>query len=350
MKIALLTIWHVKNYGAELQTYATVKALNKMGHDVSVIDIRLTDMGTPSFAGRIIEKIERHGSLNKKFERFWNKNIPATKHYKSVQSLICNCPEADLYMVGSDQVWNPSITKDYANLFFLSFVPSGCKKIAYSSSFGTEEWRHPQLTEEIKVLLSQFAFLSCRESSGVKILKDVFSLSSNNVLDPTLLFPSYPELTGKINECNTFVCYPLSTDPELLKFSDIISKQLGLKLVNNNKKYMLLSKIQWDGVAVEEWVKNIAQAKFVLTRSFHGVAFSILYNRQFAVVEGNMNVSTRIVDLLNKLGLQSRMFKSFDELMKKEPWVHTIDYSKVNCILNNERDRSLKILGSMMIH
>ena len=102
MKIALMTIWHVKNYGAELQTYATVKTLQEMGHAVTVIDYRLFE--TPkrtSFAGRILDFVYSLSPENIKFECFWKKYIPSTKHYISYNELKNDVPDADLYLVGS---------------------------------------------------------------------------------------------------------------------------------------------------------------------------------------------------------------------------------------------------------
>ena len=98
MKIALLTIWHEKNYGAELQAYATIKVLQQLGHDVKMIDIRLSDMGKPSLGGRISLLVESISPNHRKFEYFWKSYIPTTQRYTSIEELQANPPEADIYI------------------------------------------------------------------------------------------------------------------------------------------------------------------------------------------------------------------------------------------------------------
>ena len=116
MKIALLTIWHEKNYGAELQAYATIKAIKHLGHCPEMINIHLASKEQPSFLGRIANFIEKLLPASTKFERFWSYYIPKTKKYNSVSELYNDPPQADIYIVGSDQVWNPDITKEFTFL------------------------------------------------------------------------------------------------------------------------------------------------------------------------------------------------------------------------------------------
>ncbi len=390
MRIALLTIWHEENYGAELQAYATSKILRKLGHDVQFIDIRLSDISELSFRGKIGNLLSSLGPSKKKFERFWSKFFVTTIRYHSASELQANPPIADVYMVGSDQVWNPEITRSLSEVFFLNFGPNSVKRISYASSFGTENWAGNDINE-IKQLLHRFHSLSCREKSGVQILKNVFGCTATNVLDPTLLFENYEELTGDLKEENTLVYYPLSSFPQLSSFAEQTAHKLGLSVKNANwqtyicgsaiwdrnsilvyyplssfpqlssfaeqtahklglsvknanwQTYICGSAI-WDRNSIEGWIKDIAQAKFVITPSFHGLAMSIIHHRQFAVIVANKSRATRMVSLLDSLDLSDRIYSSFEELESAKPWENSIKYDLVDEKLAKLREASINYL------
>ena len=344
MKIALLTIWHEKNYGAELQAYATIKVLQQLGHDVEMIDIRLSDCAKFNIKGRIGNFLSKFGPSHHKFCSFWKKYIPTTRRYKTLSSLQKNPPIADIYMVGSDQVWNPMLTKDFATLYFLNFGGIGVKRISYASSFGTPEWKFPELKNEITNLLRRFSSVTCRERSGVEILKREFNINAFNVIDPTLLLGDYSDLIGSISEKNTLVYYPLSSDPELENFSKKIAKEIGLIPINNKFYTTILSTVEWDRISISEWVKNIAEAKFVLTRSFHGMVFAIMHNRQFAVLAGADGRGTRLKNLLQQIGLENRFYTNIHDLEIAKPWDKQIDYKRINPLILKLRKESLEIL------
>ena len=344
MKIALLTIWREKNYGAELQAYATIKVLQQLGHDVEMIDIRLSDCSHLNWKGNIGRFISQLGPSHKKFCNFWNKHIPTTKRYKSIKEVQANPPQADVYIVGSDQVWNPEITKEFATLNFLNFGNENVKRISYASSFGTDKWNFPNLKEEVKNLLNRFNHVTCREDSGVRILEEEFGVIADHVIDPTLLLENYSDLIGQTTERNTLVYYPLTTDPELEAYSLKLAKELKLKPINNKFCTTVLSFAEWDRVSIAEWVKNIAEAKFVVTRSFHGMVFSILHKRQFAVLAGKHGRSTRLTSLLRILGIEDRFFNSIEEMNNAKPWTKEIDYSIVDPKLIEIRKQSKNTL------
>lgn len=344
MKIALLTIWHCYNFGAELQAYATIKILQQLGHDVEMINIRLSDCAHPNINGRLGNFISKFGPSHRSFRKFWNKHIPTTKRYKTFKALQSSPPKADIYIVGSDQVWNPEITGDFTSLYFLDFGPDNIKRISYASSFGVENWKQPQLKEHVLNLLKRFKTVTCREESGVKLLETNFGIKAHNVVDPTLLLQDYSNLTGKTTQRSTLVYYPLHHDPELKKNSIEIASQLGLQPINNNENKTIIGSVVWDRVSIPLWIKNIAEAEFVITRSFHGMIFSIIHKRQFAVVSSKNGRNTRLTNLLHRLGLDARFFKSFEELKSAKPWKQPIDYNVVTPKLNLIREESLNIL------
>lgn len=352
MKIALLTIWKEKNYGAEMQAYATIKALKQMGHSVVMINYLLGEQEHPTVKQRIIRFISSVCRDTKKFNRFWEKYIPTTCHYHTLSELKNNPPQADYYIIGSDQVWNPEITKDKAATYFLDFGDNQTKRISYASSFGTKEWNAPEeLTEIAKKRLQSFSAVSCREADGVNILQNTFNINAVNVVDPTLLHDGYPELTGPITQRKTLAFYPLSPFPELESFCKELANDLGLKYHNINKKKYLVRRIVWDRPSIEDWVKSIAEADLVITPSFHGLAFSLIYQRQFIIIQSpkGQNRSSRITNLLTSLGLSNRFFMSIEDAKRARIWKETIDYSIVSSKLEQLRLDSFKYLNNAIL-
>lgn len=349
MKIALMTIWHVKNYGAELQTYATVKTLQEIGHDVCVIDYRLFEkQKRTSIVGKILDFAHDLAPENIKFENFWKKHIPSTKHYTSYDKLKKDVPDVDLYLVGSDQVWNPEITKEKALAYFLDFVPAGKPMASYAPSFGTDKWNGTdELTLKVQERLSAFKGVSCREKQGVDILKEQFAITVQQVLDPSLLRTSYTELTGKIKTKNTLAYYQLRESPLLSAFAQRIASKMGLEYVNVNKKTKLTSSFLWNRCSVEQWIKAIAEASFVITHSFHGLAMSLVHHRPFVVVYEKGGRISRIASLLNIVGLGDRLFTSIEAAEASDIWQKEIDWNKVDSLLQTQRDISMEYLTTI---
>lgn len=350
MKISLFTIWHVKNYGAEMQTYSTVKILEELGHDVEVVSFYLSDIQNKTIKSKVIQLISRMTKETYKFERFWKNRIPSSKRYKTLKSILDNPPESDAYIVGSDQVWNPEITKDALALFLLEFGNCNIRRISYASSFGRMNWNNDNdFCQRIVQSLSTFHSVSVRESSSVKMLNSISDIQAENVLDPTLLFEGYPELTGKNTlENETLVYYPLIDNPKMEKLCFLIAKQRGLNYINiNNKKY-LYRKIVWNRPSTEEWIRSIAKSSFVITPSFHGLAFSLIYKKQFIIVAEDLKKTVRITDLLEQLGLSDRFFTNVDDVLKSNVLNTPIDYTIVSNKLEKLRKKSIDFLRSSL--
>lgn len=349
MKIALMTIWHVKNYGAELQTYATVKTLKEMGHDVRVIDYRLFQSPKrKSLIGRFLDFAHSISPQNIKFTRFWRKHIPSTKNYLSYNELINDVPDADLYLVGSDQVWNPEITNEKTLAYFLEFVPKEKAKASYASSFGKDKWEAEEaLTQKVNTLLHSYKAVACREKQGVDILKEQFSINATHVLDPTLLHTGYEELTGKIKVRNTLVYYQLASTPALYSFAESKAKELGLTFIDVNKNTKLTSTFMWNRRSVEQWVKAIAESSFVITHSFHGVAMCLVHHRPFVAIYESGNKISRLASLLKIAGLENRLFTSIEEAETSGIWQEEINWNNVDSLLKVQRDISFEFLHNL---
>ena len=348
MKIALLTIWHVKNYGAELQAFSTIKILQDLGHEVELIEFCLGDSSKLSLSGILANTIESFSPCHRKFDIFWKKNFPRVKKYDSMSELQRNPPKADVYMVGSDQVWNPDITKNSYPIFFLDFGSEDVKRVSYASSFGVPVWKYPKYTEQIKTLLRRFSGISCREKSGSDILWNTFGIKAETVVDPTLLYNNFGSLVKPHKKDNKLVCYPLGDDVELVKYAKSLSKKLGFHYVDatNNKK--ILYRIIWNRNSIEEWITAIACADIVITRSFHGMLFSIMHRKNFIILANQKGRSSRLTDFMETIGLSNRFFETVEDIEKSKIWEQTINYDIISPKIESLRNHSLSILKIML--
>ena len=350
MNIALITIWHIGNYGAEMQAYATYKALKMLGHTVSLVDFRLDDSKNVSTRIKIIKKIERITPSYLKFKHFWKKcfNNDVVR-YTSLDELRNNPPIADMYLVGSDQVWNESITRDKGPLYFLDFGDNATFRASFSSSIGTNQWNSSNYLKEIaKKRLKTFCGISCRELTAVEVIKKEFEVDHvYNTLDPTLLFLNYDEITGIIQERRTLAYYPLHADDvRLIPLCNKLSKKLDLELYNVNPYTNIpFTNLTWNRNSVNKWIRSIAESNFVVTQSFHGMAFSLIYQKQFIVINiSNNGRQSRIIDLLKLLNLEERYFNSIEEASNIDFTKNIINYEDVNNRLNVLRAKSFEYL------
>lgn len=341
MKVSIITYHDEDNYGATLQAYATYKAVESLGYKPEIINLHLPYRF--SLATKLVFSLKRW-RLNSFRKRF----MPVmTKVYHSVDELRQDPPSSDVYLVGSDQTWNPTISRANALAYFLDFGGSGIKRISYASSFGVSHWEDSDVAKKEKVqeLLARFSTLLVRESNAVDILRDEFGLASTQVVDPVLLFPSYPELTGDIGETDRMIVYKIKNDAEFYKKAVTIGQRLGCNIHSVGSMRRLEGIHTHYPERIEDWVKNIGTARYVFTDSFHGTVLSLLYHRQFVVYVGEAKKLSRLSSLLKLLGLENRICSGDDNLEKIKNLLQTpIDYKNVDEILNKERKNSLACL------
>lgn len=346
MKVDILTFSHAINRGAHMQCYALQTVLRSMGHRVEVIHIELPVQGL-SWKGRLDRYMQ-----NRQNERFRKKYYPeVTPTYRSAQELRRNPPAADVFVVGSDQVWNPVLTKAFGTeAFFLDFVPPGCKKIAYAASFGASVWTSTgkRKDEEIGRLLREFDAIGVREMDGVEICENKFGLTGViPVIDPVFLLEDYtplvPSTSGK--SVDEVMCYPLCTNEETKQVFLEVSADLKLKPVSysrsirgGNIKVRLFA-------SIPEWLNAIARSQIIVTNSFHCMAFGILFRKKFIVTPPLPGRESRMLSMLNRLGIENRYVKSTADFQtRKEELYEEIDYKEVVARLSVLRRDSLNFL------
>ena len=254
----------------------------------------------------------------------------------------------DAFLVGSDQIWR----KDYVDVrtYFLEFLKKYPNKIkvSYAASFGRDnldDWTEEEL-DICGQLISSFNGVSVREDKGVDICREYLHKDAELVLDPTMLLTSdyYKKMTlGQPSAHHGIFCYILDMNDSKRQIIEHLSSALNLKPfyfyssqdINNHTGEEILP-------SVESWINELSNADFVITDSYHGTVFSILFNKQFISISNIKRGQSRFLSLLNTFHITNRLINSIKDVEKMD--LSSIDYRKVNEILSNERKKSLNFL------
>lgn len=328
MKIALITYYRSTNIGAVMQTYALCRYLKQSGHAVTIIDVRQDERANQLFYVKIIKSIVWSYRMKSLLAKYYP---PLTRHYRTLKDLQNDPPKSDCYLVGSDQVWNPYISKDLMYAFFLDFGEINVKRVSYASSFGLSSWPEDYIhsVSYITCLLRRFDSLSVREEQGKSLCERTFGLSPKVVLDPTFLNETYDEFCRNVIERDFILCYKLNKTLDFWENIQYVGKTMNMKIMLLNYNYPKKGFLYCFPPSVKKWMRKFAEAKFIVTDSFHGIAFSIINRKQFVVILNDDGKNSRLINLLLKMGLENRMFNSISEMKTNNSWLQTIDYSKV---------------------
>ena len=348
-KISLVTYHCSPNVGAVMQTYALCRFLKEHGYQVEIVDIRNFEPNLKTISEgsplpiRLVKSVIYPKRINNIFKKFY----PAlTKHYVSMDELRQNPPQSDYYIVGSDQVWNHVIARNKALAYFLDFGSDNVRRLSYASSFGLSQWEAGPYapTEKVRVCLDRFYSLSVRELEGQNILKETFKKDATIVLDPTFLNDSYPEISGKVKQHDEIVCYKLEKTPDFWKYMPIVAKKIGLPALLLNHNFPKKGYKYHFNPTVSQWVRRIAGSSFMITDSFHGVAFSIIYKKQFCAILNHNGRDSRIISLLKLLQLENRIFNNVEEMANSDDWLKPIEYEEVYAKLKALKTQSKEYL------
>lgn len=379
MKIAILTQPLSNNYGGILQALAMQTVLQLMGHETVILSreydfpsFRICLMRILSVFKCIVYKYllrNKHIVISNPFWHFYTtdksqiyddstikafirKNLKRTYPLQSTWLLknYVKLHHFDAFLVGSDQVWREVYSPCITN-FFLDFLPHKCraKRIAYGASFGVEQ--NPISVASLKQcveLAKRFGAISVRERSGVKIMKETFHLSACQVLDPTLLLPAdfYRSFMQKSDKDSSgLVSYLLDDNEEKRNIIAVAREQLQL-----SQTELLLFPSRYKDetprfTSVSFWLSAFANAEFVVTDSFHGCVFSIIFHKPFIVITNSERGNERFFSLLDTFGLHDRLVFSYkDFLVKKKELFIGIDYDEVEVKHDRLKKESLDYL------
>lgn len=369
MNIGIITLPLNVNYGGILQAYALQTVLKKMGHKVEVLEEPKKDSKTPLFVyiKRIVKKclgkksIINYNGFMKKWEPIVSKDILRFINLYIKKRIIPfdDLKETDFeaYVVGSDQIWRPKYCSNILHSY-LDFTKGwNIKRIAYAASFGINTWSYTEKETEIcKSLIKQFNLVTVRELSAVGLCRKYLDINAINVLDPTFLLDKceYQRLIAdyKVSNSHFIFSYLLDETKEKLGLLEKISmiKELPIhkiKLENDLSKLSgkKLAKLRYP--SIQQWLAAFAQADFILTDSFHGTVFSIIFNKPFISIANKGRGITRFHSLLKVFGLENRLI--FEEQgISKEMLSESIDFNKINAIMSAERNKSFKLLKEQL--
>lgn len=343
MNISVITYHYSNNKGAFLQTYALCRFLKENGHSVQIVDIRQEEGTNLGFLGRKAKDIIVGYRLHKDMSDFYP---PLTKRYTTIEQLKQNPPVSDCYIVGSDQVWNPNISKELMLAYFLDFGDVNVRRVSYASSFGLSEWTivDKSLNNHLSELLRAFSSLSVREIQGQQLCKSVFGLEPNVVLDPTFLNNNYYEIYKPQKIRKEIVCYKLNKTVDFWENAPKVGKALDMPLLLLNYNYPKNGYRYCFPPSLKTWLKKIEEASFVLTDSFHGIALSIINRKNFVAILNHNDRDSRLINLMTIMCLTDRMFNSIEEMLQTDKWKESIDYDAIEPIIQKAITKSQRYL------
>jgi hypothetical protein len=339
MKIGILTLPLRKNYGGIMQAYALQTVLQRMGHDVTVLNIKdevrplWSTISIKTFVRRIVKKLLFDHKAIIFREHF------AQKSFENFTSLVCDFVNSninrsdyndlheikegvfDAIVVGSDQIWRPYFFKtDWKAPMedgFLKFTDKwSIKRIAYAVSFGVDTWLlNDAETEHCSALAKKFDGISVREKSAVALCKQHLSLDVPQVLDPTLLL-NVSDYVALIKNANTppspgnLLAYILDENDTKSAFINHVASKKRLTPFFTNTSFPIRDKknaAKLKMKSVEEWLRGFYDADFIITDSFHGCVFSIIFNKPFIALGNQARGMDRFYSLLSMFGLEDRL-------------------------------------------
>lgn len=380
-KIGIITIHNSPNYGACLQAYALYKYIEQQGDEVEIIDLhrpyayadyvpskkyicarpvkrgRLSKMkGTLKALFGVNTKMKSLYSPTaiKKFNAF-NSVIKLSQAYRGIDELYANPPVYDLYISGSDQLWNP--TQAYClEPYFLTFVPKNVgKKISYATSIGITELRENE-KQDFKRWLSSYDDIAVREVQAQKLLQGLLPEKEvKQVADPTFLLnpDEWKAIAVKPQQGKYILMFTLQHRPEILEYCLQLSKQSGLPLI-------ALGQVQPDvldesytavkDAGPKEFLGYIGDAEMVITDSFHCTVFSLIMGAKnfYTYIAPNNHRGSRIIDLLGTYGLKDHLIATTLDEPYNELTSKVLDYEGIYETMAKERERSRNFLNKYL--
>lgn len=378
MKIGILTQPLFYNYGGLLQNYALQQVLIRAGHEVETMDQQMRRIGwlhakLAKIKVRILHflyprryKLPRYQPSNAEqsvirkhtnhFVETYIRRSPSI-HITADFKTVAKARQYEAYVVGSDQCWRPLYNCFLSSMFLDFDLRTDVKRIAYAASFGTDQWElTPEQTKMAAPLAQKFDLVTVREDSGVQLCKEHLGVDATHVLDPTMLLTNedYIRLTEQENEPKspgTLFNYILDPDAGKTAFIRKVAREKGLE------PFQVLPKCQAEIRTKEDiknrledcvypgvttWLRAFMDAEMTIVDSFHGMVFSILFNKPFWVIGNAKRGMSRFTSLLRVFHLEDRLLDAnhLDEVDVDK----SIDWKSVNDILENKRSESISIL------
>jgi hypothetical protein len=369
-KIGILTFHCADNYGAVLQAFALQSVIEALGVKAEIIDYRPEKL----IETYRIKKPDKFNFINygkyiavkslfsKKFEKrvklydeFRNNYLKLSKsrYFKSLE-IEKNPPEYDIYIVGSDQVWNPKHIEQYGHAYLLNFVQKKTKRISYAAS--VVERIPDYLINIYKENLNKFDSISVREKSSKNILKEIIDKHISVVVDPVLLIEKsrWDDLIKGVKKSadDYIFVYDLVKDELIYKTANYLSLKTHLPVITFSYNFYknlysnYIGSIYFKGP--EDFIWCIKNAKFVLTNSYHGFIFSLIYEKPFIVLP-HPTRGSRMRYLLDELGIPEKLIDNENDVPKKINEIDNIKYENIKYKINLLKESSVSYLKKAIL-
>lgn len=358
MRIGIITFHCSYNYGSALQTYALKTLLEDKGYNVNIINFiyKLDFEHYKLFRTRHYIKrpykfffdiifYNKNKKRKNNFELFAKNyfNLTQKKYFKYKNMEELNS-EFDIFICGSDQIWNLDCTQGVEPAYFLKFANKDKLKIAYAPSLAHRKFAK-NYDVDLKKAIKDLDYISIREESTLPLIQSLTEKKVNIVLDPTLLLDQkdYELIINQEKQDNEYIfVYMLEYSAGLVKYCNEFSSKKGIKVIYiANNKFSGIKGENAFGIGPDKFLKYIKEAKYIITNSFHATVFSIIFNKNFVTFTTKRS-SSRMVDLLNKLGISERIYNEKFNIDKN------IDYDKVREKLIDMRKSSLEYLNKAL--
>lgn len=346
--IGIVGWWFASNYGSSLTYYALGTILKDMGKQVLFLPIAKID-GTPweKATETTIAFISKYFRVGKK------------RDFDNMREFNYFC---DSFMLGSDQMWTASTINLVGYTFFLDFVDKNKKKIAFSTSFGHDNFYGNELTcSTVSDFLQRFDAISVREKTGINICKDKFNVIAEQVIDPVFLLPAnkydliLSDVKIKPDEKKYLLCYILDPSIEKEKAAQSIAEHENLEiLVMFGMKEYDASKNNWHTgkilpkVTTPEFLAYIKHSSFILTDSHHGACFAIIYEKPYAAMVNSNRGSTRFETIAELLNLKERLVYNPLDILNNEKIYQKVDWQEVNKHIIFEKEKAYMWLNNAL--
>jgi hypothetical protein len=366
MKIGILTLPLADNYGGILQAIALYRLLHDNNNEVILIykefypnffkeTLKKIFLNIPFIDFKNVKANNKKENLRlerKKFHRLFIENeifkISEPLYTQKELEKYIEKENLGAVIVGSDQVWRKQYINDkYYKSYFLNFINNKqIKRIAYAASFGKNHWEGKNDLEDISACLKKFDGISTRELSGIDICKNSFGIDNvKHVLDPTLLIGKdfyLNEIISKYKTSNIqkggIVTYVLDEAVEKKEIIEFMQNSLDIKKINHLKGFSNSKNLY----TIPEWLSSFENADFIITDSFHGMLFSIIFEKNFLIIGNPDRGLDRFLSLLSLIELEDRLVFNLADIKNKK--LININYDNINKILDINKKISLNFL------